>query len=230
MPHAYNDIHEDEYLVNRTSKNVANEVARKLEGWMHVKVAATALEDNEEVLELGAGNLNHIPWENKYSHYDVVEPFQKLLETSLNLQLVRNTYTSLSDVPKENIYDRVVSIAVLEHLLDLPYEVALSGMHLKRNGIFCAGIPSEGGWLWKMAWKYGTGIAYKRRTGLDYAIVMRHEHVNNVNEIISCIRYFFRESTINRFPLPSGNLSLYTVIKASSVDIKRCEQFIKSRS
>jgi hypothetical protein len=230
LPHAYRDIHEDEYLINRTSKNVANEIARKLEGWMHAKVAATALIDNETVLELGAGSLNHMPWEKKYSSYDVVEPFQKLLVTSKNLQLVHNTYTNLSDVPNKNIYDRVISVAVLEHMLDLPLEIALSGTHLEENGLFSAGIPSEGGWLWKMAWKYGTGIAYKRRTGLDYAVVMRHEHVNNASEIISCIRYFFNKVTVKRFPLPSKNLSLYTAIKATNVNKSRCECFIKLRS
>jgi hypothetical protein len=230
LPDAYSVIHEEEYLVNRTSNNAANGIARKLEGWMHAKIAADAFKDNEVLLELGAGNLNHMPWEKRYADYDVVEPFQKLLETSKNLLSVRNTYAGLSDVPKEIIYDRVISVAVLEHMLDLPMELALSGMHLKKNGLLCAGVPSEGGWLWKMAWKYGTGIAYKRRTGLDYAVVMQHEHVNNVSDIISCVRYFFKDITIKRFPMPGGNLSLYTAIRASDVDRRRCEDFIKSRS
>lgn len=230
LPQAYNDIHENEYLINRTSNNVANEIARKLEGWMHAKVAAAAFKENETVLELGAGNLNHMPWEKTYLYYDVVEPFQKLLDASPNRQLVNNTYTKLSDIPKEKIYDRVISVAALEHMLDLPLELALSGMHLKENGLFCAGIPSEGGWLWKMAWKFGTGVAYKRRTGLDYAVVMQHEHVNSASEIISYTGYFFRKLTIKRFPLPSKNLSLYTSIIASNANKSRCEQFIESRS
>jgi len=229
LPDRYITIQEDEYLANRTSGDLANKIARKLEGWMHAKVADTAAGGYEAILEVGAGSLNHVTWWKKYSSYDVVEPFQKLLETSGNLTLIRKVYSQLIEIPREVSYDRIISITVLEHMLDLPMEIALSGIHLRENGLFCAGVPSEGCLLWYLAWKYGTGIAFKRRTGLDYSVIIRHEHVNTVHEIVECVQYFYRDVSIKRFPLPAENLSLYTFLRASNVEHERCERFIKSR-
>jgi len=213
LPPSYRAIHEREYIANRTEGGVANRIARFLESWMHRQVAATAPGRAHAILELGAGSLNHLPWEQAYQRYDVVEPFKALYEASPQRDRIHQFYASLAEVPKDQRYDRVISIAVLEHLLDLPAEVARAASHLHADGVFCAGIPSEGAWLWKMAWKYGTGLAFKRRTGLDYAVVMRHEHVNTAQEIEACVRYFFADVTVKRFPLPFKPLSLYTFVE-----------------
>jgi len=217
LPEAYRAIYEREYIANRTKGGAANRIARFLESWMHRQVAATAPgtpRAPHAILELGAGSLNHLPWEQGYDRYDVVEPFKALYETSPQRDRVHQFYASLAEVPKDQRYDRVISIAVLEHLTDLPAEIARAASHLNADGLFCAGIPSEGAWLWEMAWKYGTGLAFKRRTGLDYAVLMRHEHVNTAQEIEACIRYCFTDVTVKRFPLPLKPLSLYTFIQA----------------
>jgi len=230
LPAAYQALYEDEYLANRTSGGFANKLARKLESWMHVRVSRTALaKRSEEILELGAGSLNHLPWEKDFSTYDIVEPFHKLFESSNNLRLIRSAYDQLSAIPPEVQYDRIVSIAVLEHMLDLPQEIALAGVHLRDGGTFCAGIPSEGGWLWEMAWRYGTGMAFRCRTGLDYTPMMHYEHVNTADEIETCIRYFFRDVVITRFPLPARSLSLYTFLRATGTDKERCARFLECR-
>lgn len=229
LPQEYVDIFDKEYVANRTRGGVANKIARSLESWMHRKVAATASTNREGILELGAGSLNHLPWENSYEAYDVVEPFRKLLDASDSLSLVRDAFGQLSEVPAERHYQRIVSVAVLEHMLDLPMEIALASQHLHAGGIFCAGVPSEGGWLWEMAWRYGTGPAFHRRTGLDYAKVMQHEHVNTVDEIEACVRYFFEEVTVERFPLNAKSLSLYTFLRAGRPRQQICAAFLASR-
>lgn len=230
LPEEYSKIYEKEYIENRTSGGFGNSVARKLEAWMHRRVSEGANCVDQEILELGAGSLNHIPWERGYSAYDVVEPFRGLLETSPNIDLLRSVYPSLCKVPLGNRYDRVISIAVLEHLLDLPMEIARSGLLLKERGNFCAGVPSEGGWLWNMAWKHGTGPGFTRRTGLDYGVLMRYEHVNTVDEIERCMRHFFAKVSITRFPFPSKSLSLYSYIQAAKPDAMRCKAFMKNRT
>ena len=227
LPEEYLSIYDREYVANRTAGGLGNNIARALESWMHKKVATSAVSQSEVILELGAGSLNHLSWEGGYASYDVVEPFQKLLDTSSNLGLVRHTYSQLSEIPYEAQYDRIISVAVLEHLLDLPTEIARSGLCLRENGRFCAGVPSEGGWLWKMAWKYGTGPGFTKRTGLDYEKLMRHEHVNTVDEIEECVRYFFDEVTRERFPLPAKSFSLYSFFIATRPNRKRCESFLE---
>lgn len=227
LPNEYLSIYDSEYLANRTSGGIGNWIARKLESWMHKKAATSAVIQSESILEIGAGSLNHLHWEEGYASYDVVEPFQKLLDTSSNLGLIRKMYGHLSEIPENQQYDRIISVAVLEHLLDLPTEIARSGLHLRDNGRFCAGVPSEGGWLWKMAWKYGTGPGFTKRTGLNYEKLMRYEHVNTVDEIEECIRYFFGNVTMERFPLPAKSLSLYSFFMASHPNKERCKKFLE---
>jgi SAM-dependent methyltransferase len=229
LPEAYLALYDREYLANRTGGGVANRLARKAESWMHIKVRETARKRSEEILELGAGSLNHLAWERDFSAYDIVEPFRKLFEASGHLRRIRHVYDQLSAIPPERQYDRILSVAVLEHMVDLPREIALACMRLRDGGVFCAGVPSEGGRLWELAWRYGTGTAFRRRTGLDYAVMMHHEHVNTADEIESCIRYFFRDVSIARFPLPALSLSLYTFLSATGADKERCARFLESR-
>ena len=227
LPNEYLSIYDSEYLANRTAGGLGNWIARALEAWMHKKAATSAVAKTEEILELGAGSLNHLPWEDDYASYDVVEPFQKLLDASANLGLVRHIYANLNEIPEKQQYDRIISVAVLEHLLDLPTEVARSGLCLRENGRFCAGVPSEGGWLWEVAWKYGTGPGFTRRTGLNYEKLMRYEHVNTVDEIEECIRYFFENVTMERFPLPAKSFSLYSFFIAARPNKERCKNYLE---
>ena len=229
LPDAYLALYEREYLANRTSGGLANRLARKLESWMHVKARQSARKISEDVLELGAGSLNHLSWESDVAAYDIVEPFRVLFEGSESLASVRNVYDQISEIPPERNYDRILSVAVLEHMLDLPHEIALASTHLRDDGVFCAGFPTEGGWLWEMAWRYGTGTAFRRRTGLDYAVMMRHEHVNTADEIESCVRYFFNDVSLFRFPIRTRSLSLYSFVLATGPDRGRCSQFLAAR-
>jgi len=230
LPDEYLSYYDSEYVANRTAGGLGNRIARALETWMHRKVAAGAKGSPEAILELGAGSLNHLPWETNYASYDVVEPYRKLLDSASNLKSLRRTYSDISEVPDDALYDRVISIAVLEHLLDLPREIAESGLRLLDGGRFCAGIPTEGALLWRLAWKYGTGPGYKRRTGLDYARVMQYEHVNSADEIERCVRYFFDDVRVERFPTPVKSLSIYTYINAAKPNRDRCRSFSNDRS
>lgn len=227
LPSDFVKIYDAEYLENRTSGGVGNAIARKLESWMHKKVASESVRAKNAILEIGAGSLNHVKYESNYSAYDVVEPFKILLNSSKSNEQLRYIYSYLKDVPIGQRYTKIVSIAVLEHLLNLPVEIARSALMLEGDGRFCAGVPSEGGWLWKMAWSYGTGPEFRRRTGLDYGVLMKYEHVNTVSEIEECIRYFFETVKVVRFPLPSKNFSFYTVFIATSPLRTRCEKFLK---
>lgn len=181
---------------------------------MHYKVAKLKSNDSTRVLELGAGTLNHLSYEAS-SHYDVIEPNKELYKDKQSeLKKVRNIYQDIQEVPDNIIYDRIISIAVLEHLEDLPAILEKSGRLLSNEGVFQAGVPSEGGFLWWCAWNFGTGVGFKKRTGLDYAPLMQHEHVNTVDEIVEVVKYYYQDVKIRRFPFPIKHLSLYTYIEA----------------
>lgn len=220
---AHKKVYEIEYKLNREGKSPVEWLGKKLEAWMHYQVSAR---QGNTTLELGAGNLNHLAFEDVVETYDVVEPFKQLFESSEQIQCINHHYEYLSDVPIKNRYDRIISSAVLEHMTDLPKEVARSGLLLSEHGIFQAGIPSEGGMLWGLAWRLTTAISYWLRNKISYKTVMQHEHVNNADEIIQICQYFFEDVKIKRFPLPLHHLSLFSYIEARNPDIQRCRAIL----
>ncbi len=211
-------IFEKEYKLNREGERVVEGMAKKLEGWMHHHIAA----HSSSTLELGAGTLNHLKFEEKIAGYDIVEPFTELYQGSNRLKQVEAVYDNLSDVPMDKKYSRIISIAVLEHMTNLPYELALSCQHLKEGGVFQAGIPSEGGLMWWLGWRCTTGISFWLRNRLDYGVLMRHEHVNTAPEIIKLVKYFFADVKVRRFPTPLHSMSLYAYIEARNPIYERC--------
>jgi hypothetical protein len=224
LSEAHQRIYLEEYRRNRGACGGALfRITAALERWMHRRIAQR--QTGGRLLELGAGTLNHLQYEPAME-YDIVEPLPALYQGSPDRDRVARAYASIEDVPEHVRYARIVSVAVLEHVEDLPRMVARSGLLLARNGVFQAGIPAEGGMLWGMAWRMTTGIAYRARSGLPYAPVMRYEHLNTAGEIIEIARYFFGTVALSWFPLPSRHLSFYCYIEARNPDTNRCERLL----
>jgi hypothetical protein len=194
---------------------------------MHRRIAR--LQSGRGLLELGAGTLNHLQYESAMP-YDIVEPWPALYQHSGTQDRVTHTYTSIAEIPEHVRYGRIISVAVLEHVENLPDLVARSGLLLDGHGVFQAGIPAEGGMLWGLAWRSMTGSAYRLRTGLPYAPVMRHEHLNTAAEIIAILRHFFRSVELSWFPLPSRHLSFYCYIEARDPDPDGCRSQVAAMS
>ena len=130
------------------------------------------------------------------------------------------------DVPVDARYDKVLSVGVLEHMTNLPAQVARAAMHLEPEGDFLAGIPSEGGLLWWIGWRCTTGLAYWWQHGLDYGSLMRHEHVNRCREIIAICRHLFAKVEVNWFPFPGLHVSFYAFLHASNPSEERCRDIL----
>jgi hypothetical protein len=224
LPAAHQEIYEQEYKNNRSGGTLASRWAQRAERWMHYKIAQRAAE-SQSVLEIGAGTLNHVPYE-KAPVYDVVEPFRSLYADSPYRKRIRNIFADVSEIPGDMRYERIVSIAVLEHLERLPEVVAQSAMLLSKGGMFQHSIPSEGGMLWGLGWRMTTGLAYRIRNGLSYGTLMSHEHINEAPEIIDITKWFFQEVKIKRFPLPLHHASLYTYVEAQNPYQDRCTSYL----
>lgn len=225
LPMEYRRIYEQEYYLNRTGATRIAQLVQMVEGWMH-RITATRGKPGS-VLELGAGTLNHLPYERSES-YDVVEPFERLYESSAHQNRIRHHFRDIGDVPGRARYDRIISIAVLEHLENLPNVIARSALLLAEDGQVQHCIPSEGGALWGASWRLTTGISYRLRNGLPYGVLMRYEHINRADEIISLIHWFFEHTAILRFPFPIHHLSLYTYIAAQNPRLERCRTFLRT--
>ena len=72
-------IFEKEYKLNRE-----NEFVSMFESWLHKSIIKKGKNTHCKTLEIGAGTLNHIPYENddpKHS-YDIIEPKQYLFKSN----------------------------------------------------------------------------------------------------------------------------------------------------
>ena len=210
----YKNIYKQYYTLNRGGNGFANFLSKKMESWMHKKVAASI---GKNILELGAGNLNHVSYEKSYEIYDIVEPFAELYKNSSQLDFIKNAYNSLEEVNDNNRYDKIISIATLEHLVDLPKEISICKKLLKHDGKFHVAIPCEGESAFKLGWMLTTGLAFRLKYKLDYSKFMKYEHVNNIDEIFAILKNNFEIKKFERSPfiLPIKHLSFYAYIECA---------------
>jgi hypothetical protein len=226
LPAAYQEIYDAHYKENREGGSNAAGLAQKLERWMHRCVAAdTKRPPVPATLEVGGGTLNHLEHEPGTDIYDVVEPFKYLYETSPHRSGVRHFYDDIAEIPDGTKYGRIISIATFEHIEDLPSVVARCGLLLDEGGSLRVAIPSEGTILWKLGYTLTTGAEFKKRYGLDYEVLMRHEHVNTAREIEEVLRYFFTGVKRKVFGI-AAELSIYQYFECRDPDLDRCREFI----
>ena len=210
LPEPYARIYAQAYEANRRGATLASSVSQRMESWMHRQVAADVrgAVSVGATLEVGAGTLNHLRYEPGVATYDIVEPFRELYSGSLQLERVRRVYADIGDIAPETRYERIISVATLEHICELPQVVGAAAGLLAPQGCFRVAIPSEGSFLWRVGWGLTTGVEFRLRYGLDYGVLMRHEHVNTAREIEDVLRHFFADVRSRFFGLTRG-LSFY---------------------
>lgn len=214
LPPRLEAIYTRQYLDNRAGATPAASLSQRLERWLHRQVAAdVAGGPAGATLELGAGTLNQLAFEPPSDAYDIVEPFAALYRDSPQRGRVRAVFADIRQVPQGAAYDRITSVAALEHICDLPLVLARAARLLTPKGVVRAAIPSEGGLLWKLGWMVTTGLEFRLRHGLDYGRLMAHEHVNDAREVETLLRALFEEVEVRSFGL-GRQLSLYRFIAA----------------
>ena len=226
LPPEYAAIYLQHYRNSREGNSQILGLAKWAESWMHRKVAEDVSQaPPKSTLEIGAGTLNQVPYEPHSNPYDIVEPFQELYRSSPHRPRIRNIYADISEVPPGTTYQRVTSIAALEHVCDLPQLVARSALLLESGGVFRAGIPSEGTILWRLGWRTTTALDFRARYNLDYEVLMKYEHVNTASEIESVLRFYFADVRSSVFGL-AKSLSFYQFYACSAPRLDRCHKII----
>lgn len=231
LPQAYQDIYTQHYLSNREGEYKTTSLSMKLERWLHKKVAQDVIgsgmrmRGNNKTLEIGAGTLNQLQYEPTVSNYDIVEPFEELYKDSELLSRVENIYSDISEVTAK--YDRITSVAVFEHIMDLPYVVAKAAMHLNEGGCIRTSIPNEGTIMWKMGTRV-TGYEFKKKYGLDYNVLMRFEHVNTAQDIEDVLDHFLNKTESASFGL-SKRLALYRFFEHRDPKVEVAKAYLEGR-
>tara|TARA_B100000795_G_scaffold219031_1_gene173240 strand:- start:97 stop:804 length:708 start_codon:yes stop_codon:yes gene_type:complete len=208
----FKDIYKEHYTSNRGGNGLTNFISQKMESWMHKKTATIS---GKNILELGAGNLNHMKYEKSYDCYDIVEPFSDLYKGSPRLPSVKNIFNTLEEISDDHRYDKIITVATLEHLVDLPKEIKICKKLLKREGRLQIAIPCEGEFAFKLGWMLTTAIAFRLKYKLDYSKLIKYEHINSIDEILIILKNNFKITKFERSPLllPFKNLSFYAYIE-----------------
>ncbi|MCK9219237.1 MAG: hypothetical protein PHF97_06830 [Bacteroidales bacterium] len=228
LPPDFKAIYESHYKKNRQGKTNATKLSMQMEKWLHIKVAEDVLvqsHGDQKTLEIGAGMLNQLPFEPHVNHYDIVEPFEELYRESGNLQRVRKIYSDISEIPSENKYTRITSVATFEHIQNLPDVVAKAVTLLEKGGSLRVAIPNEGTILWKLGTLI-TGYEFKRHYGLNYQILMRYEHINTADEIEMVLKCFFRSVKTNVFGI-NKKFAFYRFFKCTEPDFETAAQYLE---
>src|ERR1700758_4025446 len=229
LPEEFKKIYLSHYQKNRSGATFATFFSKRMERWMHKKVAADTKQIKQPVtLEIGAGTLNHLAYE-PLGAYDIVEPFTELYFNSPEFKKVRQFYTDISQINPVNKYQRIISIAMFEHVLDLPKIVAKTCSLLEENGTLRVAIPNEGSLLWKLGWKLTTGIEYKLKYGLDYGVLMKYEHINSANEIEHILNFFYKKVTCSFFGL-SKEFSFYRFYECAEPNEENRNKYLEFSS
>ena len=227
LPPEFAAIYSEHYKENRDGGSKASGWAQRMESWMHKKVAEDVKSGaRKSTLEIGAGTLNHFAYEAQSKPYDIVEPFRYLYESSPTLSRVRKIYSDITEIPRTAEYERIISIATFEHICNLPEVVAQSALLLADDGQLRAAIPSEGTILWRLGWKFTTGVEFRRKHKLDYEVLMKHEHVNTAQEIEEILLHFFSEVEHAAFGL-SKSLSFYQFYACSRPLLGNCLKYLE---
>ncbi len=227
LPPEFSSIYELHYKKNRQGETNATSLSMRLERWLHVKVAEDVQDEKNsgmDTLEIGAGTLNQLPFEPLVRNYDIVEPFVELYRESSNLNSVRNIYSDINEIIDGSKYDRITSVAVFEHILNLPEVVAKACTLLKKGGSLRVAIPNEGTILWKLGTLF-TGYEFKRLYRLNYQILMQYEHVNTAEEIETVLKYFFNSTSSKVFGI-NKKLAFYRFIKCTGPDLDKACQYL----
>ena len=210
LPRKYREIYENFYIDYSQANTFFRKLSLFAEKWYHLK-AYKAKTDSHSILEIGSGNLNHVKFEKNFKFYDVVEPKDYLIKASdpLIRKRVRNVYKDIENIPEGLIYDKIISIAVLEHIENLELILEKTSKKLSDNGKFIVEIPAEGEFLWWLGWRLTTGIGFWLKYRLDYGVIMRFEHVNKAHKIIFSLKKYFNIVHLTSFPLNFKNWRLY---------------------
>ncbi len=227
LPPSYQEIYEEHYLQNRGGKYKTTSLSQKLENWMHHKVAEDTIgSDSKSTLEIGAGTLNHLKFEPENSKYDIIEPFTALYSDAPERIKVHQFYQDIKDVPANKRYKRIISIAVFEHIVNLPKLVAEAAKHLTESGTMRIAIPNEGTIMWRLGTMI-TGFEFKKKYGLNYQTLMKFEHVNTAKEIEQVLSYFFKKTKCKSFGI-SKHFAFYRYIECSTINHEHLNEYLKS--
>ena len=169
------------------------------------------LKNNCKVLEIGAGSSPHL----KYVKHDLGKYF--FLENSkFAINFLKKKFNNSKKyefkfydgkkIPyKKNYFDRIIISHVLEHISNPENFLEEMMMKLKKNGVLSIALPNDPGFLWRFGRFFLKLFSVKKKlniTNLEYDYMIASEHINSIFNLISIIKYKYKNNIISEHYLP----------------------------
>jgi len=174
----------------------------------HNFVVKNSKKEFVSTLEIGSGIGEHLNYEKlttqQKNNYFALDNQKEILAQLSSEHPEINTI--LGDCQrkidfKDNYFDRVIAIHVLEHLSNLPVTVSEISRILKKDGQLLVVIPCEGGLAYSLAREISAKRHFKKRYKMSYDWFIKSEHLNFPDEIIEELEKNFTVSKKSFFPL-----------------------------
>ena len=157
-----------------------------------------------KVLEIGAGTIPHLNYlKHDYDEYFIAETSNYAIEYHKENSNIKAYFYDGVNLPfEDNFFDRIIILHTLEHIND-PEKFLFEMMSkLKVGGVLSISLPTDPGLLWRFGRLYIKYFSLKRGYKIskeEYEYINATEHVNSIFNLISLIRYNFKNQIQENF-------------------------------
>ena len=103
---------------------------------------------------------------------------------------------------ENNFFDRIIIFHALEHINDPENFLFEMMSKLKNDGLISISLPTDPGLLWRLGkifTKYYTAKRTYKISSNEYDYLLATEHINSIFNLISLIRYNFKNQIKENF-------------------------------
>ena len=169
-----------------------------------------------KILEIGAGSTPHYHFiKHTYDEYHIVETSEYAMNYHKDNKKVQLTKYDGRNLPyKDDSFDRIIISHCLEHILS-PEDFLNEMMRvLKVGGVLSISLPTAPGFAWRLGRLFIGLFKVNKTYNLsfdEFEYLNATEHVNSIFNLISIIRYNYKNSIEEHFyplKIKSSDLNL----------------------
>ena len=157
-----------------------------------------------KILEIGAGMSPHLNYlKHDYDEYFIAETSSYAIEHYKDIKNIKPiSYDGVNLPFEDNFFDRIIISHCLEHISGPENFLFEMMSKLKSSGVLSISLPTDPGLLWrlgKLFTKYYITKKTYKISGKDYEYMVATEHINSIFNLISLIRYNFKNKIDENF-------------------------------
>jgi phosphatidylethanolamine/phosphatidyl-N-methylethanolamine N-methyltransferase len=159
----------------------------------HRYIADKGKNINGKILDVGSGMGYHLKFEkaSKKRTYICLDKDKAMIDR-INDSYIQKIVGTCSKIPlKDKSVDLIIASHILEHLPKLNSDLKELNRILKNTGKIIVILPCDPGLLWRLLTFFTPSRWRLKRLGIDYDIVMKHEHINTFKTCMDELKEIF---------------------------------------